>query len=133
MTDGFTVALHRQSPVWERKNKTEVWYNRTRFEGDTERSNKRSAEFPVISRVDEALRNAIGMPGSNDQIRLPAQKCGDLEDIDHLSNPCSLLRQVYVGQQGAPYLTLDLRKPFKPSFEPRPPEAVYGCPVGFVE
>lgn len=64
VTDGFSIAYNHQSPEWDRQFSTEVWYNRTRFEGDTLRSNKRSADFPVVSRVDEALRNATGAPAS---------------------------------------------------------------------
>ncbi|MBP86839.1 MAG: TonB-dependent receptor [Planctomycetaceae bacterium] len=55
VTDGFNVAWNHTSPVWDRSTKVEAWYNTTRFYGDTERANKRSANFPVISRVEAAL------------------------------------------------------------------------------
>lgn len=58
VTDGFNVAWNYTSPVWDRSSKVEAWYNATRFYGDTERANKRSANFPVISRVEAALPDA---------------------------------------------------------------------------
>jgi len=76
VTDGFNIAWVHEDPTQPRRTTAEAWYNRTRFEGDTERSNKRSAEFPVISRIDAALRVAVS--GSPSSATLSGVTDGDL-------------------------------------------------------
>ncbi len=66
-TYGFQMRIVDEDPAapWT-KLTAEGWYNRTRFHGDTSR--KSNPNFPVITRVEEALNQqfAIENPGTTD-------------------------------------------------------------------
>ncbi len=50
VTDGYEIAFVDSDPDYADRVETEVWYNRTRFEGDAQNPAKR-AQFPLLNRI----------------------------------------------------------------------------------
>jgi outer membrane receptor protein involved in Fe transport len=54
-SDSYSLAYVAQDPTGFGSFKTEGWYSRTDFDGDTQLGGKRRPDFPVINRVEAAL------------------------------------------------------------------------------
>jgi len=73
-----------------------------------------------------------GRPGRNDQVRLPAEKSGDLEHIDGLAGDLRLLGRVDVGRHGDSQFPPDLSQQEAAIPHPGAPERPERSPVGLV-
>ncbi len=74
VTDAFNLTYVRRDPMRCREFRSDMWFNRTRFEGDTDKAGKRLSTFPVLQRVDSALSTAF----TPNNVRLDGVTDGDL-------------------------------------------------------
>src|SRR5690606_35106780 len=79
------------------------------------------------------IHDTSRLGGSNQQIGLAAEKCRDLQDIDHRSNCGALLFSVDIRQHRKAELLLEIRKNFHCLFEADSTLSLQGCAIGLVE
>src|SRR5262249_31102298 len=71
-------------------------------------------------------------PGRLNEVRLPRQERGDLQEVAYFGDRIDLMHFMNVGRDGQPEALLDRRKGFQ-AFKSGAAEGTAGAAVGFVE